>query len=70
VVARVVALWVFGILGATIFGGIVGHGLTHSEASSFIGAYGTQGVREGELGLIDSTRTAFVDNASRRDSGA
>jgi hypothetical protein len=40
VIARVVALWVFGILGASIFGGIVGHGLTHSEAGSFIGALG------------------------------
>jgi hypothetical protein len=40
VTARVVTLWAFGLLGASIFGGIVGHGFTHSEAGSFFGALG------------------------------
>jgi hypothetical protein len=38
--ARAVALWVFGLLGASIFGGIVSHGLTHSAEGSFFGALG------------------------------
>jgi hypothetical protein len=40
VIARVVALWVFGLLGASIFGGILGHGLTQSGEGSFFGALG------------------------------
>lgn len=37
---RIVALWIFGLVGSTIAGGIVGSALTHDDTGTFFGLLG------------------------------